>query len=85
LKFLSEKEKETFWKQLENELKELISDPEIGNEVGLISDSILENEEDIETHSPPRKKFRSLMIDNDDDDEHDYLVIQSPAIIRLEE
>ncbi|CAI6349888.1 unnamed protein product [Macrosiphum euphorbiae] len=29
LKFLSEEEKETVWKQLENELKKLISDPEI--------------------------------------------------------
>ncbi|XP_050066428.1 E3 SUMO-protein ligase ZBED1-like [Aphis gossypii] len=89
LKFLSEEEKETVWKQLENELKELIPDPKIETEVQLNSDSILENEEDIETfetqHSPPRKKLRSLMIDSDDDDEENYSVTQSPAIIQLEE
>jgi len=62
LKFLSEEEKETVWKQLENELKELISDSEIKNEEELISESILENEDHFETHSPPRKKLRSLMI-----------------------
>lgn len=43
LKFLSEEEKETVWKQFENELKELISDPEIKNEEELISESIIEN------------------------------------------
>lgn len=72
MKFLSEEEKETVWKQLENELKELIPDPKIENEVQLNSDSILENEEDIKTfethHSPPRKKLRSFMRDSDDDD-----------------
>ncbi|KAE9535950.1 hypothetical protein AGLY_007851 [Aphis glycines] len=89
LKFSSEEEKETVWKQLENELKELIPDPKIETEVQLNYDSILENEEDIKTfetqHSPPRKKLRSLMIDSDDDDEENYSVTQSPAIIQLEE
>ncbi|KAE9523138.1 hypothetical protein AGLY_016452 [Aphis glycines] len=85
LKFLSEEEKETVWKQLENELKELITDPKIENEEELISESILENEEHFETHSPPRKKLRSLMIDSDDDDEDDYSVTQSPTMKQLEE
>ncbi|XP_008189493.1 zinc finger BED domain-containing protein 1-like [Acyrthosiphon pisum] len=85
LKFLSEEEKVTVWKQLENELKELITDPEIENEEELISESILENEEHFETHSPPRKKLRSLMIDSDDDDEDDYSITQSPTMKQLEE
>jgi len=50
--FKSEEEKETVWKQLENELKELISDPQIDNEEELISESILEKKEHFETHSP---------------------------------
>lgn len=39
-----------------------MSDPKIENEAELIYDSILENEEDVETfdtHCAPRKKLRS--------------------------
>jgi hypothetical protein len=57
LKFLSEEEKRTVWKQLKNDLKELIFDPKIENEEELISESILENEDNFETHSSPRKKL----------------------------
>lgn len=43
-------------KRLENELKELIFDPEIENKDELISNPIVENEKDIETHCLPCKK-----------------------------